>query len=107
MIHAAQWCEDHIERPDYIFLLQPTSPTRTSADINIVIEIMKGLRSQGYVHFGPDGKPSGLLYATSWDLLMNDPVVWNGFSTTCRSMHEIIDIDTEEDWKKAERALCK
>lgn len=105
MIHAAQWCDDHLERPDYVFLLQPTSPTRTRVDIDIAIVMLEKNRNQGYVTMRQDGTPNGLLYATSWDLLMNDHQVWNLFSTLYIHLTEIPDIDTEEDWKKAEAML--
>ena len=107
MIHAAKWCEDHIQRPDYVFLLQPTSPTRTHADIDIAIEELKRSRSQGYVTLNQEGKANGLLYASSWDLLMKDHQIWNMYSTLYMCLEDVIDIDTEDDWKRAERRLCK
>lgn len=107
MVHAAKWCEDAMQRPDYIFLLQPTSPTRTSADINIALEVLDRNRSQGYVSMDVDGNPNGLLYAASWDLLMNDHQIWNMFSTIYICLSDIPDIDTEEDWQEAERILCQ
>lgn len=107
MIHAAQWCEANIERPDYIFLLQPTSPTRTYADIDLAIESLKYGKSQGYVTLNQEGKANGLLYATSWDLLMKDHVIWNMYSMLYMCLEDVIDIDTEDDWKRAEKKLCR
>ena len=107
LIHAARWCEENIEVPEYIFLLQPTSPTRTAADIDFAIHELKHSRNQGFVTVTPEGDPNGLLYASSWDLLMRDHTVWNLFSTLYMCLSEVPDIDTEEDWKKAERILCK
>ena len=107
MIHAAQWCEAHLERPDFIFLLQPTSPTRTAVQINIGIAALELGQWDGFVTFGPNQKPNGLLYASSWDLLMKDHMVWNGFSLQYVCDEDIPDIDTEEDWKKAEAMLCR
>lgn len=107
MIHAARWCEEYLERPEYIFLLQPTSPTRTKADINVALEILGNDKSQGYVSLDVEGNPNGLLYAASWDLLMNDHMIWNMYSTLFVCLEEVVDIDTEEDWQKAERILCR
>ena len=107
MVHAARWADEHLERPDYIFLLQPTSPTRKAEDINLGVDELKRTRSQGYVTLNQHGDPNGLLYASSWDLLMNDHVIWNFFSTVFFYLEDVIDIDTEEDWKKAEKILCK
>lgn len=107
MIHAALWCEDHYQRPDYVFLLQPTSPTRRSIDINVSLEMLEARPSQGYVALDIEGKPNGLLYATSWDMLMNDHMIWNLFSTLFICLSDVPDIDTEEDWAEAERILCQ
>lgn len=106
MIHAAKWCEKNVQKPDYVFLLQPTSPTRTADDIDVAIDILSKDMSQGYVTLTEGCKPNGLLYATSWDLLMKDHLIWNMYSTLFVCLSEVVDIDTEEDWQKAERALC-
>jgi CMP-N,N'-diacetyllegionaminic acid synthase len=38
--HALQWMETHEKwKPDYLLLLQPTSPLRNSADIDAVIDV--------------------------------------------------------------------
>lgn len=107
MIHAAKWADEYMGRPDYIFLLQPTSPTRKAEDINQAVDELRRSKSQGYVTLTDKGDPNGLLYASSWDLLMNDHTVWNFFSTLFVCLEEVIDIDTEADWKKAEKILCK
>ena len=40
--HALEWLQDHEgERPEYIMLLQPTSPLRATQDIDAVIELAK------------------------------------------------------------------
>lgn len=107
MVHAAQWCEDHVQRPDYIFLLQPTSPTRTKDDIDVALEVLDRHKTQGYVSLDVEGKPNGMLYASSWDLLMKDHQIWNLFSTLYVCLSDVPDIDTEEDWAEAERILCE
>jgi CMP-N-acetylneuraminic acid synthetase len=39
LIHAVQWLDQAGQKPDYMLLLQPTSPLRTSADIDAAIEL--------------------------------------------------------------------
>ncbi len=42
MIHAIHWLERHRDlRPDYIMLLQPTSPLRTSEDIDAAVRVTR------------------------------------------------------------------
>ena len=42
VIHAIQWLEAHEEyRPEYVLLLQPTSPLRTAGDIAGVVEMAR------------------------------------------------------------------
>ncbi len=42
MIHAIHWLERHRDlRPDYIVLLQPTSPLRTSEDIDAAVRVTR------------------------------------------------------------------
>ncbi|MDP6403472.1 MAG: acylneuraminate cytidylyltransferase family protein [SAR202 cluster bacterium] len=42
MLHAIHWLERHRDlRPDYIMLLQPTSPLRTSADIDAAVRVAR------------------------------------------------------------------
>lgn len=105
--HAARWADEHMGRPDYIVLLQPTSPTRSVGDINWAISTMQLEPTQGYVTLTTEGDPNGLLYVSSWDLLINDHTIWNMFSTLYICLEDVVDIDTEEDWKKAEKLLCK
>ncbi len=40
VVHAAEWMTANLEpRPDYVMLLQPTSPLRTATDIDAAIEL--------------------------------------------------------------------
>jgi CMP-N,N'-diacetyllegionaminic acid synthase len=40
IVHAVHWLESHRgERPDYVMLLQPTSPLRTAEDIDTAIDL--------------------------------------------------------------------
>jgi len=41
LVHAIEWLESHGEdRPDYVLLLQPTSPLRSSKDIDNAIKLL-------------------------------------------------------------------
>jgi CMP-N-acetylneuraminic acid synthetase len=104
MIHAALWFKANHRMPDYIALLQPTSPTRKASDIDIALWD-ENLRS-GYVSVGSDGEPNGLLYISTWYMLVHSHVVWDRHSKKSESHWKIPDIDTEEDWAEAERIMC-
>lgn len=50
ILHALQWLEDH-ERycPDYLMLLQPTSPLRTAEDIDAAVAMARHLDAEAVV----------------------------------------------------------
>ncbi len=50
VIHAIRWLEKHEEfRPEYLVLLQPTSPFRTVEDIDEVIELARATNAEAVV----------------------------------------------------------
>ncbi len=53
-LHALQWLADH-ERytPDYVMLLQPTSPFRTAADIDAAIDLARDRNAEAVVSVSP------------------------------------------------------
>lgn len=69
-MHAVAWLEDNQRyRPDFILLLQPTSPLRTASDIEAAIAVQRNKKAQAVVsvckvthppqwlrRLGPDGE---------------------------------------------------
>jgi CMP-N-acetylneuraminic acid synthetase len=49
MLHALDWLESHGGLPEYLFLLQPTSPLRQAADIDAAIALATERRVDGVV----------------------------------------------------------
>jgi len=50
IIHAIEWLEEHeTYRPDYVMMLQPTSPLRTAEDIKTAIQISQTKEADGVV----------------------------------------------------------
>ena len=54
MLHAVRWLEEHEGcKPDYMLLLQPTSPLRTTEDVEAVIRIASETDVDGVVSVCP------------------------------------------------------
>ena len=47
--HSLDWLESDHSLPDYVFLLQPTSPLRTSADIDAAVQIAEERDAQAVI----------------------------------------------------------
>lgn len=107
MINAAEWCRDNVQQPDYIILLQPTTPTRTTAHINEAIRILKATGVNSLMTVNDQHEPNGSIYATCWDQLVLDRRIFDDFMGHYWRQGDVVDIDDEEDWKRAERELCK
>lgn len=57
-LHALRWLEEHERyRPKYFVLLQPTSPLRTSDDIDAAMELLRRRRAQSAVSVTPVAHP--------------------------------------------------
>lgn len=89
---------------DLVMLLQPTSPLRTTKDIDKAIEAY--FRPvDALISFTRDLKPSGALYLLSTDALMNGRPFYDPDHAVIHftpKEHEI-DIDTAEDFERAEK----
>lgn len=49
MIHAIDWLTKHSKKPDYLMLLQPTSPLRSAQDIDNAINLMMAKQAKAVV----------------------------------------------------------
>lgn len=114
--HAVRYAVEECGiKPDYIVTLQPTTPTRTERDINVVVDFLEAMPLECFYTCQEEDpgsasppRPNGNLYATSYDLLMKDHIIWHSMGGIWPQLDaEYPDIDTEEDFKAAEGLLCK
>jgi N-acylneuraminate cytidylyltransferase/CMP-N,N'-diacetyllegionaminic acid synthase len=62
VLHAIQWVEQkEMYQPDFVMLLQPTSPLRTYEDIDASIELLWEKKAESIVSVGPAPHPPCLL----------------------------------------------
>lgn len=95
--------------PDYVVTLQPTTPTRTERDINVAVDFLEECSMDSFVTTLEDfSAPNGNVYTTCYDMLMKDRLIWTTFGAMWPQIDsEYPDIDTLEDFKEAERLLCR
>lgn len=103
--HAVRHCDDK----DVVVLLQPTSPLRTTADIDRCIEIHM-LNEDGFPvasHEGEEPVPNGAVYVGTVGWLRRGGN-WDNTMHIVISMppERSVDINTEEDFDRAERMLA-
>lgn len=102
IIHAL----DALDEPfTHVCLLQPTSPFRTANDIDIAVSFCRNRVAVASFEDGAE-VPNGAVYVGRTDWLrrggnFDEPDVFPYYMPASRS----IDIDTEEDWAKAEEML--
>lgn len=128
---AKQWGAEHLPRPkvlaqdntlsidvivhainelglnnnDYIMLLQPTSPLRTSGDIRKCVAYLKSTKSENIVSTtNGTEKPNGAIYLNKVSSLLTTRTFYPEGKTTWYVMPEerSVDIDTEQDFQLAE-----
>lgn len=105
-IHAASWFSEHRNIiPTAIVLLQPTSPTRTVADINHGLNLLIGGCLESVI--SGHEKPDGAFYAVHLSCLLQQKTFQTYPGRYFHFGKDFPDIDTEEDWKRAEAMLCK
>jgi len=97
--HILNWVE---ERPRAVILLQPTSPLRTSHDIDEAAELSGNVLSVCEVC--PNiYKRNGAIYIMRTEDIMENNVQFN--SLYVMPKEKSIDIDTKEDFEEAERLM--
>jgi CMP-N-acetylneuraminic acid synthetase len=96
---------DSVDKHDYVILLQPTSPLRQGCDITGSFNAMIDYGWNGIATFnGKNGKLNGAVYIDEWDALYNK----RQFTRNRRYYmpeERSIDIDTIDDFNRAERIL--
>ena len=66
LTHAMKWMESHEKyRPDWVLLLQPTSPMRTAGDIDAALRLAEEKRADSVVSVAPAKHPCFLMQLTS------------------------------------------
>ncbi len=79
---------------DRIVVLQPSSPLRTTADINCGIELWYS------ISVGPSGAPNGAVYVVDVPFFRKHP--YFGGQVFYMPKEHSVDIDTIEDFRRAE-----
>jgi len=99
---ALLYCMDQIEKHDIVLLLQPTSPLRASEDIKEFCNGKYDYSVSGNSKF-EDGS-NGAMYIDVWDNYYNNRTFFL-HNKYYMPLERSIDIDTEEDFKKAEMLM--
>ena len=113
LIHACDWWKRETGRdPSHVVTLQPTSPLRTSREIDMSIlanEYMVLGRDAGVFTANPanPNRPNGAVYVTPIEMLRQDRLVWTLFFDTYLTEGPMPDVDTLEDFEEAEKLLCR
>jgi CMP-N-acetylneuraminic acid synthetase len=107
VLHALLWMKQNRNRtPINVVLLQPTSPLRTYKHVNLALRVYKTFQLDSLV----SGKyqADGAIYIASTLCIYDNKSfvsekhrladLWGG--------EPMPDIDTEQDWKEAERLMC-
>jgi len=110
----------NIELPEYIFILQPTTPQRTKDDINYICDYIKKNKLKGVTTWTKNkvDYENGLAFVIKTDVLLNEtPIVnhnkykacslpYNGFPDNIHKLiypeYKVIDIDELEDFEYTE-----
>lgn len=119
--HCIEYYKDkNIELPEYIYILQPTTPQRTKDDINYICEYVKKYKPKGLTTWTKDNTDyeNGLAFIIKTDVLLNEEPIknhnkyeacsWNysGFPDDIHKViypnYKIVDIDELEDFEYAE-----
>ena len=105
--HAVQTIEQHGQKIDIMVLVQPTSPLVVTEDIDATIDKLFSSGAPTCVSVSQSGALNGAVYAVRRDALMvqstvNDP---RAGVTLLMPDARSVDVDTEEDFLRAEALL--
>uniref|UniRef100_A0A6C0KE14 AFP-like domain-containing protein n=1 Tax=viral metagenome TaxID=1070528 RepID=A0A6C0KE14_9ZZZZ len=116
---------NNVTLPEYIFVLQPTTPQRTQEDINYICEYVKKYKPKGLTTWTKDNTDyeNGLAFIIKTDVLLNEEPIknhnkyeacsWNysGFPDDIHKViypnYKIVDIDELEDFEYVEFLMKK
>jgi N-acylneuraminate cytidylyltransferase len=104
-----QWVMLHLEKygeykPNIVVLLQPTSPLRTTEDIDACIEVVRSNQADSLTTIC-EGKENGAVYVMSRYLAFNGILYGSRLHRYDMSKDKSVDIDTAEDLAEAERIM--
>jgi CMP-N-acetylneuraminic acid synthetase len=108
ILHALFRLRDFAHRPDAIVLLQPTSPFRTAEHINEAIEVFERSGKDTLISVDKNDHRNGAIYIMKTEMLMSDQPYIHTFNSSVRFVMDdfaSINIDTLEDFERAENAL--
>ena len=119
--HCIEYYKDkNIELPEYIFILQPTTPQRTREDINYLCDYIETHKPKGLTTWTKNREDyeNGLAFIIKTDVILNEKVIVNhdkykncswpyiGFPDDIHKViypnYKIVDIDELEDFEYAE-----
>ena len=109
--HALGWLRRHGGRPGYFMILQPTSPLRTTADIDAAIRLAEKKRAPAVISVRRLGSselcvPNGAIYLNrTRDFLREGDFFPKKTLPYLMPNERSVDIDTREDFTRAKRLL--
>jgi len=91
---------------ELIVLLQPTSPLRSTYDIEGALSLYRRKGVPAVVSVGTERRPNGAVYVISYETLNAHGTFYPpGWARYDMPQYRSVDIDDLEDWREAERLL--
>jgi CMP-N-acetylneuraminic acid synthetase len=92
-------------RVQWVLILQPTSPLRTTEDIDACLDIISNNQADSLTSVNPEGEENGAIYIMHADLIAQGMLYGRNLYKYEMPAERSIDIDTFEDLQEAERIL--